>query len=74
MAFVPQQAWIQNATLRDNILFESPLDNVKYKRIIKACALLPDLEILPGGYLTEIGEKVSLSLIITVRHYECIGH
>ena len=59
MAYVPQQAWIQNATLRDNILFESPLDNVKYERIIKVCALLPDLEILPGGDLTEIGEKVS---------------
>lgn len=59
VAYVPQQAWIQNATLRDNILFESPLDNVKYERIIKVCALLLDLEILPGGDLTEIGEKVS---------------
>ena len=61
VAYVPQQAWIQNATLRDNILFETTLDNVKYERIIKACALLPDIEILPGGDLTEIGEKVSLN-------------
>ena len=60
MAYVPQQAWIQNATFRDNILFESPLDSVKYERIIKACALLPDIQILPGGDLTEIGEKVSV--------------
>ena len=65
MAYIPQQAWIQNATLRDNILFKSPLDNVKYERIIKACALLPDVEVLPGGDLTEIGEKVSLSLNIS---------
>lgn len=64
MAYVPQQAWIQNATLRDNILFESPLDNVKYERIIKACALLPDIEILPGGDLTEIGEKVSFTILL----------
>ena len=63
MAYVPQQAWIQNATLRDNILFESTLDNVKYERIIKACALLPDIEILPGGDLTEIGEKVSVNVL-----------
>lgn len=59
VAYVPQQAWIQNATLRDNILFESPLNNVKYERIIKACALLQDVDILPGRDLTEIGEKVS---------------
>ena len=59
MAYIPQQAWIQNATLRDNILFEWSLENVKYERVIKACALLPDIEILPGGDLTEIGEKVS---------------
>ena len=61
MAYIPQQAWIQNATLRDNILFESSLENVKYERVIKACALLPDIEILPGGDLTEIGEKVGLT-------------
>ena len=72
MAYVPQLAWIQNATLRDNILFETPLDNVKYERIIKACALLPDLEILPGGDLTEIGEKVS-KICMKVRHHYKAG-
>ena len=60
VAYVPQQAWIQNTTLRDSILFDSDLDNVKYERTIKACALGPDLEILPGGDFTEIGEKVSI--------------
>ena len=72
MAYIPQQAWIQNATLRDNILFESPLDNVKYERIIKACALLPDLEILPGGDLTEIGEKVSFITKLTLYGSETL--
>lgn len=61
MAYVPQEAWIQNATLRDNILFEADMDINKYERTIKACALEPDLDILPGRDLTEIGEKV--------RHY-----
>ena len=65
MAYVPQQAWIQNATLRDNILFELDLDNVKYERTIKACALGPDLEILSGGDFTEIGEKVCSSYSTT---------
>ncbi|XP_063347090.1 ATP-binding cassette sub-family C member 2-like isoform X2 [Pelmatolapia mariae] len=57
LAFVPQQAWIQNATLRDNILFGSPHEEENFKKVIQACALAPDLELLPGGDLTEIGEK-----------------
>uniref|UniRef100_A0A3P9ATB7 Canalicular multispecific organic anion transporter 1 n=1 Tax=Maylandia zebra TaxID=106582 RepID=A0A3P9ATB7_9CICH len=57
LAFVPQQAWIQNATLKDNILFGSPHEEERFKKVIQACALAPDLELLPGGDLTEIGEK-----------------
>ncbi|KAI1280800.1 Multidrug resistance-associated protein 1 [Halotydeus destructor] len=57
IAYVPQQAWIQNATLRDNILFGKEYDRRKYSNVIRACALKPDIEILPGGDETEIGEK-----------------
>uniref|UniRef100_A0A8B9REZ4 ATP-binding cassette, sub-family C (CFTR/MRP), member 3 n=1 Tax=Astyanax mexicanus TaxID=7994 RepID=A0A8B9REZ4_ASTMX len=57
VAYVPQQAWIQNATLRDNILFGRPYVEQKYRCVLEACALTPDLEVLPGGDLTEIGEK-----------------
>ena len=48
---------MQNATLRDNILFGKPYDKNRYERVINACALKTDLEILPGGDQTEIGEK-----------------
>lgn len=58
VAYVPQQAWIQNATLRDNILFGRPYNEQKYCCVLDACALTPDLEVLPGGDMTEIGEKV----------------
>ena len=58
-AFVPQQAWIQNLSLRDNILFGSCMDETRYKRIIKACALEEDLKTLPAGDATEIGERVN---------------
>ncbi|XP_032768995.1 multidrug resistance-associated protein 1 isoform X2 [Rattus rattus] len=62
VAYVPQQAWIQNDSLRENILFGRPLQEHCYKAVMEACALLPDLEILPSGDLTEIGEKgVNLS-------------
>ncbi|KAM3842218.1 ATP-binding cassette sub-family C member 3-like, partial [Diretmus argenteus] len=57
VAYVPQQAWIQNATLRDNILFGNSYNEQKYRCVLEACALTPDLEVLPGGDLTEIGEK-----------------
>lgn len=57
MAYVPQQAWIQNATVRDNILFGKPYDRKRYNRVIDACALRTDIEILSAGDLTEIGEK-----------------
>ena len=55
---MPQQAWIQNATVKDNILFGKASRESLYQKTIKACALEPDLEILPGGDQTEIGEKV----------------
>ena len=58
IAYVPQQAWIQNATLRNNILFGKNYRSSKYDSILEACALKQDLQILPGGDKTEIGEKV----------------
>ncbi|XP_037884219.1 multidrug resistance-associated protein 1 isoform X12 [Glossina fuscipes] len=57
IAYVPQQAWIQNATFRENILFGKPYDRRRYNRVINACALKPDIDILSAGDLTEIGEK-----------------
>ncbi|XP_046557174.1 ATP-binding cassette sub-family C member 3-like [Haliotis rubra] len=57
IAYVPQQAWIQNDTLQQNILFGAPFDKKRYYAVLDACALGPDLELLPGGDQTEIGEK-----------------
>ena len=58
MAYVPQEAWIRNKTLKKNILFGKPLDQARYDQVLDSCALVPDLKILPGGDQTEIGEKV----------------
>nr|XP_026483252.1 multidrug resistance-associated protein 1 isoform X3 [Vanessa tameamea] len=57
IAYVSQQAWIQNATLQDNIIFGKSLDKSKYNNVINVCALKPDFDVLPGGDQTEIGEK-----------------
>ncbi|KAI0232456.1 Multidrug resistance-associated protein 1 [Lamellibrachia satsuma] len=57
LAYVPQQPWIQNVTLRDNILFGRVHVATRYQKVVSACAMLPDLQILPAGDMTEIGEK-----------------
>jgi ABC-type multidrug transport system fused ATPase/permease subunit len=49
VAYVPQQAWIQNMTLRDNVLFGQPFNEEKYNHTIRVCALDPDLKQLLVG-------------------------
>ncbi|XP_038181480.1 ATP-binding cassette sub-family C member 3 isoform X2 [Arvicola amphibius] len=57
VAYVPQQAWIQNCTLQENVLFGQPMRPKLYQQALETCALLADLDVLPGGDQTEIGEK-----------------
>ena len=54
VAYVPQTAWILNATLRDNILFGRPYDAERYFAAVRAAELERDVEILPGGHDTEM--------------------
>ena len=56
MAYCAQEPFIVNATLRDNILFGRPFEPGFYAEVVAAAALLPDLQLLPAGDLTEIGE------------------
>ena len=57
ISFVSQNPWILNTTIEENILFFSPKDEEKYKKIINICQLDPDLLTLQKGDQTEIGEK-----------------
>lgn len=57
VAYAAQNAWIQNATIRDNILFGEDENRALYRKAIRVCQLESDLEILTDGDLTEIGEK-----------------
>ena len=54
-AFVGQIPWLENATLRDNILFGLPHDEGRYKETIEACALTKDIDMLPDSDKTELG-------------------
>uniref|UniRef100_A0A8C4Z867 ATP-binding cassette, sub-family C (CFTR/MRP), member 10 n=1 Tax=Gadus morhua TaxID=8049 RepID=A0A8C4Z867_GADMO len=57
-----QEPWIQHATVRDNILFGRKYDYVFYQAVVEACALSEDLNVLPQGDRTEVGENgVTLS-------------
>ncbi|KAF8192931.1 multidrug resistance-associated ABC transporter [Pholiota molesta] len=57
MAYFPQSPWIKNATVRENILFGQEYNEKKFHEVIQACSLEHDLEMLPHGENTEIGEK-----------------
>ncbi|CAK7324074.1 unnamed protein product [Dovyalis caffra] len=62
IAYVSQTAWIQTGTIRENILFGSEMDRQQYQDTLERCCLVKDLELLPYGDLTEIGERgVNLS-------------
>lgn len=62
ISYASQTPWIQNATIRNNILFDTPLDEERYWRVVKACSLEMDLSNMPHGDQTEIGERgVNLS-------------
>ena len=60
IAYVPQQAWIETKTLRDNVLFGESFKELRYCDVLEACCLLPDLQALPGGDMAQVGQKVML--------------
>lgn len=57
IGYCAQTPWLQNMTIRENIVFISPYDDTRYKRTLEACALLPDLANFKHGDLTSIGEN-----------------
>jgi ABC-type multidrug transport system fused ATPase/permease subunit len=57
IAYVSQTSWIQSGTIRDNILFGKPMDQTRYEKAIKACALDKDINSFDHGDLTEIGQR-----------------
>nr|XP_051183830.1 ABC transporter C family member 10-like isoform X2 [Lolium perenne] len=62
IAYVSQTAWIQTGTVQDNILFGSLMDKQRYEETLVRCSLVKDLEMLPFGDHTQIGERgVNLS-------------
>jgi ABC-type multidrug transport system fused ATPase/permease subunit len=57
IAFASQTPWLQNETIRDNILFHAPFEQARYDRVIEACCFTQDLDELTKGDQTEIGEN-----------------
>ncbi|XP_030684715.1 ATP-binding cassette sub-family C member 8 isoform X6 [Nomascus leucogenys] len=57
VAYASQKPWLLNATVEENIIFESPFNKQRYKMVIEACSLQPDIDILPHGDQTQIGER-----------------
>ncbi|KAF8722474.1 P-loop containing nucleoside triphosphate hydrolase protein, partial [Rhizoctonia solani] len=57
VAYSPQEPWIQNSTIRENILFGENYDEERYAKVISQCSLERDLELLESGDQTEVGER-----------------
>ncbi|XP_029681721.1 ATP-binding cassette sub-family C member 9 isoform X3 [Takifugu rubripes] len=57
VAYAAQKSWLLNATVEENIVFGSPFSKQRYKAVIDACSLQPDIDLLPFGDQTEIGER-----------------
>ncbi|KAI3343048.1 ABC transporter [Ustulina deusta] len=57
VGYCAQSPWLQNMSIRDNILFNFPYDPVRYKKVVDACALTPDLSSFSHGDLSNIGEN-----------------
>ncbi|XP_049584650.1 ATP-binding cassette sub-family C member 4 isoform X3 [Syngnathus scovelli] len=57
VTYTSQQPWILPGTVRSNILFGKELNRFKYDRVLKACALKRDMELLPGGDLASVGDR-----------------
>uniref|UniRef100_A0A673L2S0 ATP-binding cassette sub-family C member 9-like n=1 Tax=Sinocyclocheilus rhinocerous TaxID=307959 RepID=A0A673L2S0_9TELE len=57
VAYAAQKSWLLNATVEENITFGSHFNKQRYKAVIDACSLQPDIDLLPFGDQTEIGER-----------------
>ncbi len=57
ISYTPQEAWLLNMTLRENIIFGGDFDETLYNEVIRVCALSRDLKLMPDGDRTEIGER-----------------
>lgn len=54
---MPQTPWLLNASIRDNILFGESYRPRRFQKVLELCALNPDIELMPGGDMAEIGER-----------------
>ena len=57
IAYISQEAFLQNDTILNNVIFGKKFDQHKFFRTLEICQMMPDLAILPGKELTEIGER-----------------
>nr|XP_019945784.1 PREDICTED: multidrug resistance-associated protein 4 isoform X2 [Paralichthys olivaceus] len=57
LTYTSQQPWILPGTIRSNILFGKELNPKKYDRVLRACALKRDMDLLPGGDLAMVGDR-----------------
>ncbi|XP_077880855.1 ATP-binding cassette sub-family C member 6 [Ictidomys tridecemlineatus] len=74
VAYVPQEAWVQNSSVVENVCFRQPLDLPWLDRVLEACALRPDVDSFPAGVHTRVGEQVGPAFLAQGHHGRELGH
>uniref|UniRef100_A0A8C7TP21 Cystic fibrosis transmembrane conductance regulator n=2 Tax=Oncorhynchus mykiss TaxID=8022 RepID=A0A8C7TP21_ONCMY len=72
LTYASQQPWVFPGTIRSNILFGKALHPQKYEKVLRACALKRDMELLPDGDLTVIGDRGAISSSLYLKALLCL--
>ncbi|KAF8222623.1 hypothetical protein L208DRAFT_1413119 [Tricholoma matsutake] len=66
ISYAAQSPWLQHQSIKENILFGYPYDADRYNNVVECCALKPDLEALEDGDATEIGDRLVISIGVSL--------
>lgn len=69
VSYAAQESWVHNDTIKNNILFNAPMDAERYKKVLYQCCLERDLELFDAGDETEVGEKVPINSSLVADTY-----
>jgi ABC-type iron transport system FetAB ATPase subunit len=64
IAYCSQTPWLQDTSIRDNVLFSSPFEEGRYQKVLSACELLQDIASFKDADLSPLGEKYGISQIL----------
>jgi ABC-type transport system involved in cytochrome bd biosynthesis fused ATPase/permease subunit len=65
LSYAAQSPWLRQQSIKENILFDYPYDETRYRLVVESCALQPDLDLFEDGDATEIGARYGIFTLQT---------